>query len=247
MLVDGDGTVSIAGERADIALCAVGERMALGIDTRSGTRWLGSVDPGEAVSAAVALAQAFLKSGVRGRMRDLVSVEVPVPLQPLERAPAGSRRAVGLLPGAVGIAAPFGQLEAEQLHDFVGLAEEAGATSLRLSPWRTLYIGASDPQPVLEGARALGLIVRTDDPLLRVDACPGMPSCRSSSVETRRHARRLAERGLQGTLHVSGCAKGCARSAPADLVLVGEEGRFGVVHDGTTRDRPEQWLRPDEL
>jgi precorrin-3B synthase len=247
MLVDGGGTVSIAGERADIALCAVGTRVALGIDTPSGTRWLGIVGQEEAAPAAIALAQAFLESGARGRMRHLASVEVPVQPQPLERAPAGSRRAVGLLPGAAGVAAPFGQLEAEQLHGLVGLAEEAGATSLRLSPWRTLYIEAGEPGPVLDGARALGLIVHADDPLLRVDACPGKPCCRSSSVETRSYARRLAERGLQGTLHVSGCAKGCARSAPADLVLVGEEGRFGMVHNGTTRDRPERWLGPDEL
>lgn len=247
MLVDGGGTVSIAGERADIALCAIDGCMALGVDTPGGTRWLGTIEQDEAVPVAVALAQAFLKSGARGRMRDLASVEVPVPLQRLERVPPSSRRAVGLLPGVAGIAAPFGELEAEQLHDLVALAEEAGATSLRVSPWRTLYIGVSDPRPVLDGAHALGLIVHGEDPLLRVDACPGMPYCRSSSVETRRQARRLAERGLSGTLHVSGCAKGCARSTPADLVLVGEEGRYGVVHAGTTRDRPERWLRPDEL
>lgn len=247
MLVDGGGTVSIAGERADIALCAAGAHMALGIDTPAGTRWLGAVGRDEAAPTAVALARAFLKSGVRGRMRDLVSLEPPVRLQPLDRAPAGSGRAVGLLTGAVGIAAPFGQLEAQQLHDLVGLAEGAGATALRLSPWRTLYIGASDPRPVLEGARAIGLIVHAEDPLLRVDACPGRPYCRSSSVDTRHHARRLAEHGLQGTLHVSGCAKGCARSVPADLVLVGDEGRYGVIHTGTTRDQPERWVRPDEL
>jgi precorrin-3B synthase len=46
---------------------------------------------------------------------------------------------------------------------------------------------------------------------------------------------------------VSGCAKGCARTAPADLTLVGEGGRYGVVRDGTTRDAVERIIAADEL
>jgi precorrin-3B synthase len=55
-------------------------------------------------------------------------------------------------------------------------------------------------------------------------------------VYTRAEARRLAAMDLAGTIHVSGCAKGCARSAPADLTLVGQDGHFGVVRNGTARD-----------
>ncbi len=54
-------------------------------------------------------------------------------------------------------------------------------------------------------------------------------------------------KGFAGTVHVSGCAKGCARSAPADLVLVGEDGRFGLIAGGTTRDKFEGYIEPDEL
>jgi precorrin-3B synthase len=72
--------------------------------------------------------------------------------------------------------------------------------------------------------------------LLRIEACPGAPACASATVDTRAEARRLAAMDLPGTIHVSGCAKGCARSAPADLTLVGHEGRFGVVRNGTARD-----------
>ncbi len=246
MLVDGGGTVSIAGERADISLAAVGGRVALGVDTATGTRWLGATSREEAASAALALARSFARHGPRQRARDITDVDVPVTLDPLQQLPAESRHVVGALPGAVGIAAPFGQLTPPQLHGLADLST-AGAADIRLSPWRTLYMSASDPQAVLGQAEALGLIVRMDDPLLRVDACPGTPACRSSSVDSRADARRLAARGQPGTLHVSGCAKGCARSAAADLVLVGEAGRYGVVHNGTTRDRPEHWLTPDEL
>jgi precorrin-3B synthase len=149
----------------------------------------------------------------------------------------------------LGIAAPFGRLEAPQLRRFADLAEEAGARDIRLSPWRALYIGTRDvgaASRAVEVARDIGLIVDANDPILRIDACPGAPACRSSSVDTRRDARRLAGSAFAGIIHVSGCAKGCARSAPADLVLVGEEGRYGVVRNGTTRDVPERTIDAEE-
>ena len=56
-------------------------------------------------------------------------------------------------------------------------------------------------------------------------------------------AARLADAAAdllaQGvTLHVSGCVKACAHPAAADLTLVGRDGRYDVVLDGTTRDKP---------
>ena len=90
-------------------------------------------------------------------------------------------------------------------------------------------------------------IVDESDPLLRIEACPGAPACGSATVDTRGAARRLAAMGFAGTIHVSGCAKGCARSAPADLVLVGREGRYGVVRQGTARDPVSRTVAPDAL
>ena len=95
---------------------------------------------------------------------------------------------------------------------------------------------------MLNAARAVDLITDPDDPLLRIEACPGAPACRSTRLDTRGDARRLAALssrfGFEGTIHVSGCAKGCAKSAAADLVLVGAEGKYGIVRNGTAQDRP---------
>ncbi|MBM3561417.1 MAG: hypothetical protein FJX53_16400 [Alphaproteobacteria bacterium] len=96
-------------------------------------------------------------------------------------------------------------------------------------------------------AVALGLVVDRDDPILRIDACPGAPACRSSTVDTRRDARRLADKDFEGTVHLSGCAKGCARSAAADLVLVGIDGRYGVIRNGTAHDPVLHTMAPEEL
>ncbi|KFL46261.1 cobalamin synthesis protein CobG [Sphingobium sp. ba1] len=72
-----------------------------------------------------------------------------------------------------------------------------------------------------------GLITDPADPLLHVDACPGAPCCTQASVETRDLARRLAPH-IAGRLHVSGCAKGCARPRAADVTLTGRDGLFDL-------------------
>jgi precorrin-3B synthase len=151
---------------------------------------------------------------------------------------------------AVGVVAPFGRLEAHQLRSLVACARDAGAGDIRLSPWRALYVEARDAvaaHAMVESARALGLVVKSDDPLLRIEACPGAPACRSSTVDTRAAAHRLAAQAFAGSIHVSGCAKGCARSAPSDLVLVGEEGRYKVVRNGTARDAAERTIAAEEV
>ena len=217
-LVDGGGPLSIVAERADVALSMSAEGVAL----RAHGTWRGVATPDRAVKAAIALALG----------------ERPL-LAAMTGAPAGGVRKLGRQSGFHGVGVPFGHLDAGQL---AALSKTAGASEMRLSPWRALYIDAPVPD-----AAALGLIVDESDPLLRIEACPGAPACKSGSVDTRSDARRLAARGFEGTIHVSGCAKGCARSTAADLVLVGDSGRYGVVHNGTTRDPIERILVPEEL
>jgi precorrin-3B synthase len=53
--------------------------------------------------------------------------------------------------------------------------------------------------------------------------------------------------GFAGTVHVSGCAKGCAKSGRADLVLVGSEGQYGILRNGTARDHATRHLSFGEL
>jgi len=256
-LIDGGGSVSIAGERADISLKALGRTMAVGLDTPAGTDWIGSTSVDESADVAAAIARIFIGlSREQGRLRDLgegpfgqLRAIVRKGLGPVGIVSIESRRLIGVKGSAVGIAAPFGRLEAHQLRSFAGLAGEAGAADIRLSPWRALYVGARDSaaaQALMKGAHEIGLIVEASDPILRIDACPGAPACRSSSVDTRRIARRLAASAFTGSVHVSGCAKGCARSTLADLVLVGEQGRYNVIRSGTTRDVPERSVAAEE-
>ena len=267
-IVDGCGTLTLADERADIRLTAIrngaNPSVAIGIDTQAGIDWLGSVSPAAAATAAMETARAFLEvtpNKMRQRVRDLsakgfasLRSAMRSRLDPLtvvpEKTAGSSVRRVGLLdlgPGrfAVGIAAPFGRVETDQLRILAGEMAAFGVKEIRLSPWRILYAGipgASIGQAILDVAGGAGLIVDPDDPLLRVEACPGAPACRSTRLDTRGDARRLAALssrfGFEGTVHVSGCAKGCAKSAAADLVLVGAEDVYGIVRNGTAGDRP---------
>jgi precorrin-3B synthase len=215
-LVDGGGPLSIVGERADVALYDRPDGVAL----RLRGEWLGIASREQAVKAAI----------------DLVLGERPS-LSPMMIVPAPGARHLGRVGRLFGLGVPFGRLEARQL---LALAATRGASQLRLSPWRALYVDA----PVEDLA---GWIVDGSDPLLRIEACPGAPACGSSSVDTRSDARRLAARGFAGTIHLSGCSKGCARSTPADMTLVGDRGRYGVVHNGTTRDPFEKIVDPEDL
>jgi len=116
---------------------------------------------------------------------------------------------------AIGL--PFGRIEAATLADLAG---RPGVTGIRVTPWRTMLVEGLDPA-------SPGLPVST--PAERaVDACVGAPACPQATVETRALARRLAPH-VAGRLHVSGCAKGCARAAPADVVATGRDGRFDLA------------------
>jgi precorrin-3B synthase len=267
-VVDGCGTLTLADERADIRLAAIGNdadpAVAVGLDTRGGIDWLGSVSSETAAAAAMETAHAFLEvasNGARQRMRDLCAEGLAsirsamrsrltaLTLDP-RKANASLDRRIGLLDlgsgrFAVGLAAPFGRVETDQLRKLAGEMAALGVEEIRLSPWRILYAevpSASAGNAVLGVARSAGLITDPSDPLLKIEACPGAPACRSTSLDTRGDARRLAalstQVGFDGTLHVSGCAKGCAKSAAADLVLVGTEGLYGIVRNGTAGDRP---------
>lgn len=273
-LVDGGGSLSLDEERADVKLRAVrsaeGAEIAIGNDRPGGVRWLRLVAPDEAITAAMRVVQAFSRLPRRdgARMVALSDAEANV----LERALDGLGRHVDGLqlargisdkplgavsfdgrPVAVGLAPPFGRMEATDLLAIARRAIDLGLTEFRVSPWRSFYVPVPDANTageMLAGAKALGMITASGDPLLAIDACPGAPACTSAELDTRAAARALApllaHLGCE-TAHVSGCNKGCARSKAADLVLVGDGARFRVVRHGTVRDQAVTFVAPDAI
>lgn len=138
----------------------------------------------------------------------------------------------------IGVAAPFGSLEATSWQQLVTNARAAGVAQIRLTPWRAVILPIqqqADAQRFLASLEQVGFITDPTNPLLRIDACPGKPHCRSANAQTRSDARVLA-RALADydkirSVHISGCTKGCARSMSADCLLVAEAGGYAVSYD----------------
>ena len=191
----------------------------------------------DAAAQAISLAFWFSESGgaEAGRMARHLA-DKPLPEDWATEPPAAEAPPLAIGPqspaphplGPV-VGAPFGAFGAKTL---LRLLDASGAEALRLTPWRSLILEGGAPVTMPEVATMQG------DPRLAIDACPGAPACTSATVATRALARELAVSGIDG-VHVSGCAKGCARPRPAALTLTGRDGRFDLVRDGAPWDAPE--------
>jgi precorrin-3B synthase len=152
---------------------------------------------------------------------------------------------------ALGIVLPFGSTDAEALKVFAANAQALGAKDLLFAPKRTLVALCPSPaaaQTLQQTAQSLGFITSPTDPRLNISACPGAPACASAHLPARELAAAIAASTLlDGSLdlHVSGCAKGCAHPAVADLTLVGTANDAGIVVGGTARQVPLAYTSPD--
>lgn len=194
-----------------------------------------AVKADEAAATALALAKWFVESGGisdgRGRMAAHVGKGATLP-----RALSGETLPVASAPrpepgfteeGAL-VAVAFGSMHADTLEVLARRASE-----LRMTPWRMIFLPAVDEIPA-----GLDLVTRADDPILRIEACTGAPWCPQARAKTRRLAQRLAAHVPAGaTLHVSGCAKGCACARRALTLVASGEG-FDLIRNGTASDRP---------
>ena len=206
----------------------------------------GAVDTALALATWFAATAGSVEPASRRMSRHLLTHPLPRDLKPLE-PPAASAALPGPGMSALGpvYGVAFGHIEATAL---TRLLRGSGAAALRLTPHRALILEAGGQRDSTE------FLTAANDPLLRIDACPGAPSCSSATVETRALARALAPAlevaapGSSRSLHVSGCAKGCARARAADLTLVGRDGAFDLVRNGRAWDTPSQTgLSPEAL
>ena len=105
---------------------------------------------------------------------------------------------------------------------------EPAIRAIRLTPGHIIV--CETDAPLATRPDPAYFITDPTSPILRADACVGAPACPQGTVETRALARRLAPH-VTGRLHVSGCAKGCARAGPADVTLTGRDGRYDLAFD----------------
>ncbi|UCI09998.1 precorrin-3B synthase [Mesorhizobium sp. B1-1-8] len=165
-----------------------------------------------------------------------------------ERQPVGSPIGLFNLDNgyALGIALPFGSMPAQNLIDLASQASHLGVTEIRLAPGRALLFLGLTPSACASlqaFAATLGFVTAPADPRTSIAACPGAPACASGRIAARAIAETIASQNADLfdaslTLHISGCAKGCAHPGAAALTLVGDENGAGLVVDGTAKALP---------
>ena len=144
----------------------------------------------------------------------------------------------------VGAAAAFGEIEAARLKALIERAHALNASSLRLSPWRAFLIVGLDrraAESLVDTIAELGLIVDAGDPRLRLAACPGAPACAHGLRPVRADATRwapLLPKGEGVVLHVSGCAKGCARPIATTTTFTATATGYDLILAGRAGDPP---------
>ena len=257
-LVDGGGALPLRGVHADVMIRAVDGAPAISLD---GGLLAVACTLAAAAETATCIARAALRlCRMRRlpplRMRRLIeaigeeAIFAAAGLTPVQQSLVAGMAAqppIGFISigkeRAFGIGLPFGRIDAGTLTSLADLAERFGDGTLRTTLWRALLIAGVASSKDEELARAvldLGLIVDPGDTRLRIQACVGAPSCESATVPARADAEILAAAlgRLSETLHVSGCAKSCAHRGPASVTLVGRDGRYDLVRDGTAKDKP---------
>ena len=240
VIVDGGGQLGLAALKADIRLTAVGPgQWTLSIAGRRAEPVISSDVP----SVALRVLRSLAEMGPEARATDL-----PGPAAAQAHTAAGPLGQFVLLDtSATGIALPFGCSDHAALAALASAAAGHGITQLCLAPHHALLaIGA--PAAFSAEAAALGFITSPDDSRIRISACIGSEGCASGHIPARAIAASLAPRLVgNATLHVSGCAKGCAHPRRADVTLVGRPDGYGLVISGRAGDTPATVLRADQL
>lgn len=253
--IDDGGALSLDDARADLRIKAISsDAFALAVATASGLHWLGSVSRLSAVSKlteAAAQLAALMIARKKRALRFLATIDINYalaslnlePLEPVQQPSKVRAQRLGWLGCAVGIAVPFGNVSAKELRAFVERLTSFQLKEIRLSPWRAFYVPAmsDNAQSVITAAQELLWLTDDNAPIVNIDACPGAPACPCANIKTRETGLVLAEQWDKldiTSAHISGCTKGCARSTPADLVLVGDGETYNIIRGGRADAAP---------
>ncbi|MBX4940668.1 precorrin-3B synthase [Rhizobium binae] len=259
IVIDGGGAFGLAGLSADIRVIALSQAQWLvAINGDGETATPVAVGPAEAAVSAVGeilSLLAMLGQGSRARDIDpaLLRTHFPAmaairPIQPCPaRIPLSGLHRLADGKAVLGVRLQFGQTRASDLTALLDLADATGATAIRLAPGRGFFfLGLpAERVPAIETAAArYGFSAQAGEKDEHIAACAGAGACASAFYETRPMARRIlaAAPGLFDgslTLHLSGCAKGCAHARPA-LTLTGTAEGYDLIVNGLAMDRPDE-------
>ena len=269
VVVDGGGQLNLGAVTADVRLRAVRINgqvfwlLALA-GTETTARRIAVLEEEAAVPAVMDILKNLAAIGRDARARDIVgavatrwaTTTVLDPIAPIVPTPnAAGIHHLGEGCSVLGIGLPFGQIHAQGLGALLQALEILGATEIRLAPGQALIVlGIAAERIGAAQALALGHGLRAfpRDPRNHIAACAGAGACRSARIDTRAVAHMVVDTApalLDGslTVHVSGCAKSCAKPSASALTITAAPTGYGLVVNGPASAVPTAYIEENNI
>lgn len=269
VIVDGGGQLNLGAVTADIRLRAVRINDAVfWLLSLAGTEITASriavLEDAAVVPAAMDILKNLAAIGRDARARDIIGAVATrwasafdldaIPPQMAAPSSAGIHD-LGNEFCILGIGLPFGQIHAQALCTLLEALDIVGATEIRLAPGHALMVlGIARDRIAAAQALALGHGLRAfpRDPRNHIAACAGLGACASARIDTRAVAQMLADTAptlLDGslTVHVSGCAKGCAKPSASGLTITAAPTGYGLVVNGSASAQPTAYIDENNI
>lgn len=265
IIIDGGGRLHLGETSADIRLRAVGDNGGLSwllslAGTERTAKQIAALAPNVVIPAVLNVLSELARLGGNARGRDLdAEMMVRSIGSGLSFADVASPDAAPLAVGVhdcgggglvLGLGLAFGQTDSESLIALVAELERFGAREIRLAPGHALLVPGMKEDDIAQAqarALALGFRISPDDPGNHIAVCAGIGACRSALLDTKAAARLFIDEApdlLDGSLsvHLSGCAKGCAKPSPATLTILGAPLGYGLVVNGPASAVPNAYI-----
>jgi len=239
--IDGGEDCAMVSHTGDMWLSAIerGKAYVFGLASSPDKQALGIVSIENTLPLIEAVLQHFLDTAPKdvARMKHLfeeMSVEaflqaLPFKFQPApdwQRKPPIAHRHLGLhrqinddfYAGAMPL---LGRLTPQQMRGLAGLAK----SELRMTPWQGIlipHLAEAESKGIIDQLHALGLSTESNSAHARLRACSGSKGCASALADTQADGKKLANHLREGAsqVHITGCLKSCAASAPLPHTLL---------------------------
>lgn len=142
---------------------------------------------------------------------------------------------IGQFPHGYHLGIPFGLLHSQDLSLLADISDQYGNSTLQLTPDRTIIL------PYCSNAAHTHLksfITDKQDPRLNIILCPGKPYCLQGMQPVMKDVKKLMRfwHSKLQTLHISGCAKGCASPLKNPLTLCATPKGYNFILHGRAND-----------
>ncbi|MEO0619815.1 MAG: precorrin-3B synthase [Pseudomonadota bacterium] len=148
---------------------------------------------------------------------------------------------------AVVLGVPLARFSPDQLESLAEIMEARGIGDVRLTPWQSLVLPVthhSSAKNVETELASAGFDIEC--PEVHVVACAGSTGCLRTTMDTKHDAAMLRSHLAKHStnmhradkempiVHLSGCARSCAMTSPADVLALANDGTNARESDSTT-------------